>query len=279
MNLHKQDARVIGSILVSTLCLSTQIWAQEEPVELELEDIVAGSPSEVMVQLAQENAAPSSPRESAPIDLTGSWVSVVTESWRWRMVTPARGDFQSVPINEVAYLAGMEWDPEADEAAGELCKAYGAARIMNEPGRIRISWDNDETLRVETDSGEQTRLLHFNSSPADVSDDRSLQGYAAAEWINLFEGNEAAGIPSNGTLKVVVTNLTAGYLRKNGLPYSEDAVITEYWNLNTLSEDIPWITITTQVVDPTYLYRPYVTSPNFKKEDTDENWDPRPCSI
>ena len=44
--------------------------------------------------------APETPQALAPFDLTGNWVSVVTEDWRWRMVTPPQGDFSSIPLNE-----------------------------------------------------------------------------------------------------------------------------------------------------------------------------------
>ena len=69
-----------------------------------------------------------SPKDAAPIDLTGYWVSVVTEDWRWRMVTPIKGDFASVPI------ARPRRDRERlesgrDESDGNQCRAYGAAAI------------------------------------------------------------------------------------------------------------------------------------------------------
>ena len=85
-------------------------------------------------------------RADAPIDLTGYWVSIVTQDWRWRMVTPARGDYASIPITAEAKKVGDSWDPAKDEAAGEQCRAYGAPAIMRLPGRLRISWQDDTTL-------------------------------------------------------------------------------------------------------------------------------------
>ena len=64
-----------------------------------------------------------SPREAAPIDLTGYWVSIVTEDWRYRMVTPAPGDYQGVPMNRAAAKIADAWDPAKDEAAGDQCKS------------------------------------------------------------------------------------------------------------------------------------------------------------
>ena len=78
-----------------------------------------------------------------PIDLTGYWVSIVTQDWRQRMVTPPRGDYESVPITVEAKKVGDAWDPAQDEAAGEQCKSYGAPALMRVPGRAHITWQDD----------------------------------------------------------------------------------------------------------------------------------------
>ena len=103
------------------------------------------------------------PRPVAPEDLTGYWVSIVTEDWRWRMVTPAKGDYTSVPLSPAGRKAADAWDPAKDTAEGNQCKAYGAAAIMRVPGRVHITWTDDNTLKVETDAGTQTRTFHFNA--------------------------------------------------------------------------------------------------------------------
>ena len=123
---------------------------------------------------------PRSPRAAAPVDFTGYWVSVVTEDWRWRMVTPAQGDFAGVPLNAAARKIGQAWDPAKDEAEGNQCKAYGAAGIMRMPGRLHITWQDDTTLKIETDQGTQTRLLHFGGKPAPGLKP-SWQGYSSRE--------------------------------------------------------------------------------------------------
>src|SRR5437763_2352244 len=88
----------------------------------------------------------------ARVDLTGYWVSVVTEDWRWRMVTPIKGDFASIRLNAEGRRVGLLWDPSKDEASGEACRAYGAASIMRVPGRVHITWQDDRTLKIETDA-------------------------------------------------------------------------------------------------------------------------------
>jgi hypothetical protein len=225
------------------------------------------------------------PHAGAPIDLTGYWVSVVTEDWRWRMVTPARGDFASIPFNAEGRRVGMAWDPAKDESTGEQCKAYGAAAIMRRPGRLHITWQDDSTLRVDTDEGTQTRLLHFDGKPP-ANAAPSWQGYSVANWEKPPRG---PGTPAPGlgavrqglqgrALEVVTTQLRPGYLRKNGAPYSANAVVREFYDLFTERNGDTWFVVTTVVEDPTYLTEPFVTSSNFKKQANESGFNPTPCS-
>ena len=242
------------------------------------------------VQAQRENQPPPpAPRAGAPIDLTGYWVSIVTADWRWRMVTPAKGDYQGVQLNAEGRKVANAWDPAKDEAAGEQCKSYGAPALMMVPGRIHITWQDDTTLKVDTDAGIQTRLLRFGTqTPAD--EPRSWQGVSRAQWLNprpnvplqLRPANRTADAPSvrpaGGSLQVVTKNLRAGYLRKNGVPYSENAVLTEHWDLYKRPNGEEWLTITTQIEDPQFLSNVRLVAPVFKKEPNGSKWDPTPCS-
>ena len=220
-------------------------------------------------------------RPGAPIDMTGTWVSIVTEDWRFRMITPPKGDYASVPLNQAGVAATNQWDPSQDGK----CEAYGVGGIMRMPGRLKISWQDDLTLKIETDAGEQTRLLHFLAPGAKPNPGgRTSQGYSVAEWqrpggqIDAFMGRGAAGVQQNrGSLKVVTTDMTPGWLRRNGVPYSQNATITEYFTRITHPEAGDWFVVTTVVDDPTYLQRPFITSTNFKKEPNDSKWSPAPC--
>jgi hypothetical protein len=230
-------------------------------------------------------APPRTAKAAAPVDLTGYWVSVVSEDWRWRMVTPLKGDFASVPINAAGRTLGEAWDPARDQAAGTQCKAYGAAAIMRLPGRVHITWQDETTLRLELDSGTQTRLFHFDASaPANVSS--SWQGYSVANWERPPQGVEIQNaIPvfstRNGvrgkSLEVTTTKLRAGYLRKNGVPYSDRATVSEYYDYRRQPNGDEWFTVTTIVRDPVYLDGPFITSSDFKKEPDGAKWHPTPC--
>ena len=235
----------------------------------------------------------------APIDLTGTWVSVVTEDWQYRMLVPPKGDFASLPLTKAAQDAAGRADMAQVEAAGRACDAYGAPVIMREPGRVRISWADSDTLRIDTDAGGQTRLLHFGAVPRG---EPSRQGASTAEWQYaggfdpLHAAPEGGGggrggrggggrggpvtEPAGGRLKVTTANLTAGFLRKNGVPYSANATVTEYYNLLTdPGAGTKWFVVTTIVHDPENLTVDYITSTNFRQEPDASKWQPRPCSL
>jgi len=290
--------------------------------------VVVGVVAAAAVVSAQRGGGPGggaaqSPQQSAPIDLTGYWVSIVNEDWRWRMVTPPKGDVASVPINAEGRRIAESWDPKLDGS----CLAYGAAGLMRMPTRLNITWENDRTLKIDTDAGVQTRRLLFErpaSPPAP-----SLQGLSVAEWERQGAGGRGgfggggggfgggpggAGAPPGpppalagaaagdgrggagrggpggppargggpptrgGDLKVTTTNLSGGWLRRNGVPYSDAATMTEYFDRFAVPGGDEWLVVTTVVSDPKYLAQEFVTSTHFKKEaDGAKKWDPTPC--
>ena len=317
---------------------------------------------------AQQGGAPAAPAAQtpqtvAPFDPTGYWVSVVTEDWRWRMVTPTRGDVDGVPLNQTGLKTALSWDFAKDVATpGAQCKAYGGAAIMRMPTRLHVTWAPDgRALKVETDAGTQVRTFNFDARATAVGTPRSLQGTSIASWIDVGGGgrggrggggaaaaaaaNDEAAAPQgaaaqlaqagggqggqgaavapppgqgriggapapapanggpaavagnagggrgrgagaggraaygNGTLKVVTTNLRAGYLRKNGVPYSENATVTEYFDRVPGPNNSQWLIVRTTVDDPTYLTGPFTVSSNFKLEPDASKWQPSPCII
>jgi hypothetical protein len=188
------------------------------------------------------------------------------------MVTPQKGNYDALTLNPEGRRVGNTWDPDRDDKAGEQCKAYGAASIMRLPGRLHITWENDTTLRIDADTGTQTRRFHFDAAkPAEPS----LQGLSLATW---QLGPAARGGAGTGNLKVITTNLSAGYIRKNGAPHSDKATVTEYFDLNTMPNGDQWITITTRIDDPVYFARPYITTTDFKKLANATGWNPTPCT-
>lgn len=232
--------------------------------------LILASPSYIFGQ-----AAPPTSAKSAPgMDFTGYWVSLVTEDWLYRMVTPLKGDYQSVPLNAEARKIADAWDPAKDEGAGNQCKGYGAPAIMRLPTRLRISWQDDNTMKVETDAGTQTRLFHFGGTGANLSGG-DWQGVSAANW-EVVAG--ARAVLPGAAMRVVTTRLKPGYLRRNGVPYSANAVVTEYYDRVNEANGDAYLIIKTIVDDPAYLNVPFITSTHFKKQADDKGWNPTACS-
>ena len=260
--------------------------------------IAAAAPLLVQAQGRGGQAPPPVGRPGARVDLTGYWVSVVTEDWRFRMVTPPKGDYASVPLNNEGRRVADTWDPAKDEASGNQCKSYGAGNVMRVPERLHITWENDTTLKIETDAGQQTRLFHFGP-PQPPAGEAGLQGYSVAQWEGgpagrggpAQGGAQAQGAaqtggpgalqetqPRGGSLKVVTTHLRPGYLRKNGVPYSGNATVTEYYDRTQESNGDSWLVVTTIVDDPQYLQQPFITSTHFKQLPDASGWNPTPCT-
>jgi hypothetical protein len=231
------------------------------------------SPAALDAQRGRGAGPATSARDAAALDLTGYWVSVITEDWKFRMVTPKKGVYEALTLNAEGRRIGDTWDPARDEAAGEACRAYGAANIMRVPGRLHITWADANTLRIDTDAGMQTRLFHFADVPPAAAP--SWQGHSVAQW-RYAPG--ARGSARTGSLKVVTTMLRPGYVRKNGAPYSGEATVTEYYDLHTLPNGDRWMTVTTRVVDPQYFTGPYMTTSDFKKLAGAAGWKPTPCT-
>jgi hypothetical protein len=264
-------------------------------------------------------AAPQSAQAAATTDLTGYWVRTVAEDWRWLMVVPPKGNADSIPLSAAGRIILDAWDPARDEAEGNQCKGYGAGAISRLPTRAHVTWQDVNTLKWETDQGMQTRLFKFGPAAQEAEGNpgsRSWQGLSVATWEPVAGGGRGGGpgggfpggpgaLPAgppaapaanpapvnvppaigrgnaqNGWLKVVTTNLKSGYLRKNGLPYSEKATVTEYFQPTPETYGIRYMIVTTIIEDPDYLTGPLITSSNYKKlPDTNNGWDPQPCTV
>jgi hypothetical protein len=215
---------------------------------------------------------PQSGRAAAAQDLVGYWVSVVAEHWHLRMLVPPKGDFSMLPLNAEARKIANAWDPAKEVAGGEQCKSYGAAAIMRVPGRLHIHWADDNTLQMDIDSGTQTRFFRFGAT---VPPGQALQwqGYSVATW----ESTSRDAARRSAHLKVTTTRMRSGYLRRNGVPYSENATLQEYFDRFTEPNGDEWLVVDSILTDPQYLTQPYLTSTAFKKIPDRSGWDPTPC--
>jgi hypothetical protein len=251
--------------------------------------IAAVAPLSAQRGRAQGGAALSA-QASAPLDLTGQWVSLVTDDWRWRMVSPPKGDVLYLPVNDAGRKVAEQWDPAKDEAAGEACKAYGAGGIMHWPGRLRMSWENENTLKLETDTGQQTRRFNFGSAQPPAGEP-TWQGFSVAAWElpgggRGRRGGGAGAGPEGGpslrqgsSMRVTTTRMRPGYYRRNGVPYGANATMTEWFMTISEPDGNTYLLVTKILEDAQYLTGPYVRTVQFKKESGTAGWNPTPCTV
>lgn len=127
----------------------------------------------------------------------------------------------------------------------------------------------------------QTRLLHFGAWKA-PGGEPTWQADTVASWQKQAQSRGFAppqGGPKpggGGNLKAVTTHMKAGYLRRNGVPYSDGTILTEYFDRVEL-EEVPYLILTSVVNDPQYLSDMFLTSEQFKREPDGSRWNPQPC--
>jgi hypothetical protein len=224
---------------------------------------------------AQQGAT--SGRLAAAVDVAGNWVSLVTDEWSLRMLTPRKGDYRYLPLNEAGRAFADQWDPASDEAAGRACQAYAAPAIMRLPSRLRIGWQDDMTLRIDIDTGTQTRMLHFDTA-VEVGLP-TWQGHSLARWQPAGDGDQTTQSAGVGTLRVDTTNLRAGYLQKNGVPFSAETFMTEYFNVLETGDGTEYLIVQIFVDDPVFLAAHWVRTVTFRRAAADEkSWNPTRCT-
>ncbi len=228
----------------------------------------------------QQSTPPAPP--DAPFNPTGYWVSVVSDEWRYRMLTPPKGNVDYVPVNAEGRRVAQSWDPAQDETNGEQCRGYGAGGIMRLPSRLHITWQDANTLSIDIDTGTQTRVLHFGEASSTTAAP-ALQGYSVAQWEFALAGFAFGAPPPSdrpraGQLKIVTTRMKPGYLRKNGVPYGAGAVLTEYVVHLTDEDGTRYLAITSMLEDAQYLLQPWVRTSQFRRQPDARGWNPTPCS-
>ena len=266
-------------------------------------------------ELGAGQAVPS-PRDIEPVDFTGYWVSVITEDWRLRMLTAPKGDAAGVPLNADGTKAANEWDPAKDISSGEQCRAFGAGGVMRMPIRLHVTWQDEKTLKMEIDNGQQVRLFHFDRNQQPPAQ-QGCQGFSVANGETMGQGQGITPAPNgnggnpggalgpnagglggggrggagggrgmggganalSGSFKVVTTNMRPGYMRRNGVRYTANAVLTEFFDRTEEPNGDSWLIVTSSLDDPKYLTMPFMTSTHFKREPDGSKFNLRPCEV
>lgn len=195
--------------------------------------------------------------------------------------------------------AANAWDPAKDLSSGEQCRAFGAGGVMRMPIRLHVTWQDEKTLKMEIDYGQQVRLFRFDRNQQPPAQP-GWQGFSVANWETMAQGQSTAPAPNgnggnagaagrggagaaanalSGSFKVVTTNMRPGYLRRNGVPYTANAVLTEFFDRTEEPNGDTWLVVTSSLDDPKYLTLPFMTSTHFKREPDGSKFNPRPCEV
>ena len=185
-------------------------------------------------------------QDGAP-DFTGYWMWLPHEEFRMRLWGPEPGEIGGLPLNEKAINAAMTFDPNDYYKPENQCRNHGAAYVMRAPFARQFLYEDTDTLLIRIELEAQERKIYLDGR-LPSSEEHTGLGHSVGSW-------------KNEILTVTTTHMTPYYHRRNGVPYSENAVMTEHFLLH----DSNYLTIITKVDDPEYLSEPLVRSISFKK--------------
>jgi hypothetical protein len=128
------------------------------------------------------------------------------------------------------------------------------------------------------------RLFRFSKQEPPAQPE--LQGFSVAEWETVQQGQaivtsdrvERQAMPQlSGSLKVQTSMMKPGYLRRNGVPYSATAALTEFFDRTMEPNGDSWLILTSIVDDPVYLFTPFIVTTHYKREPDGTKFKPRAC--
>jgi hypothetical protein len=196
----------------------------------------------------------------ADADLTGYWDNIIQEDFGYRLAGPAVGDYSGLPINDAAKAIADNWDPEDGYKPENQCKMHGAAYIMRSPIRFFLEYEDEVTIsiKIELEMGRE-RKIYLDGRPAEGPP--TEMGHSVGVW-------------NGDMLTVTTTNMTEKYIRRNGVPNSEQAVMTEHF----IRHD-NYITLISIIEDPVYLTEPLIRSVSYRKRDDEFKWVRYDCEV
>jgi glyoxylase-like metal-dependent hydrolase (beta-lactamase superfamily II) len=203
---------------------------------------------------------------SAQIDFSGEWAPRFWEDQPERVPGPELGDYLGIPISEAARERADTWDASIQTLPEWQCRPHSADYIWRGPSNLRISKEVDPVSREITAFHAEwlrsvDRAIYLDGRPHPPADAlHTWAGFSTAKW-------------DGDMLTVTVTHLKEGYLRRNGLPRSDKATLTEHWIRNG---DL--LTVMTIVNDPVYLTEPFVRTTDYEL-DLHQQVPPYPCGV
>ena len=196
----------------------------------------------------------------AQVDIAGLWEGLLHEDFVYRLPGPEKGDYAGLPLTEAALEIADSYDPDDYYLPENQCLPHGAAYGMRGPMAKQILREGDNTMLIRLELEAQERRIYLDGRPW-PGGELTWQGHS----VGYVEGD---------ALIVTTTHMKPRYIRRNGVPHSEDAVMTEYFVVTGA-----YLTLTTVIDDPLYLTEPLVRSVSFKRLADDYEWADYTCEV
>lgn len=203
---------------------------------------------------------------AAQIDFSGEWAPRMYEDQPERVPGPELGDYLGIPINDAARMRAETWDASIQTLPEWQCRPHSADYIWRGPSNLRIWKEVDPVSREITAfhaewlrSVDRAIFLDGRPHPPEGAL-HTWAGYSTAKW-------------DGDILTITTTHLKEGYLRRNGLPRSDQATLTEHWIRNG-----DFLTVVTIVHDPVYLTEPFIRTTDYELN-LHQQIPPYPCGV
>jgi hypothetical protein len=210
-------------------------------------------PAFLPISASAQAPASGSSLPAAELNLSGNWLPMYHEDWPERGDGPELGDYLGLSISDGARRAGLSWDASRMSVEEHQCQVHVSPYIYRGPTQLHFWEERDpETQRVIAiknylSNYQQTRTIWMDSRPHPSE-------YAAHTWMGFSTGKW-----EGSALKVYTTHIKQGFLRRNGLPESDQATLTEYF----IRYGDSLLTHVSILTDPVYLAEPLIRSQDF----------------
>jgi cyclase len=188
----------------------------------------------------------------AQVDLSGTWSPRYQEDFSERIPGPELGDYTGLPLTDGARRYAESWDPARLTLPEEQCRVHVSPYIYRGPTNIAI-WEEREpgtreliAIKHRISTFDQERTIYMDGRPHPPA-------YAPHTWMGFSTGQWQGNM-----LVVTTTHIKKGWLRRNGVPESDLATLTEYF---VRTGDV--LTRISAIADPVYLTEPLVKSEEF----------------
>ena len=257
---HSADIVAIVDIFsrAATVVLTAALVAWPAPGAQQPQPVPSGSLVEVIDDATRAAAT--------GVDFTGEWAPRFHEDQPERVPGPELGDYLGIPINPAARMRGETWEASIQTLWEWQCRPHSADYIWRGPSPVRISKEIDPVSRQLTAWHAEwlrsvDRQIYMDGRPhPSESAPHTWAGFSTGRW----EGD---------MLTIKTTHLKEGYVRRNGLPRSDTATLTEHWLLHG---DV--LTVATIVYDPVYLTEPFIRTTDYELDLHQQN-PPYPCEV